>query len=193
MPLVSKTELIEKAIASEVISFPTDTVPALAVLPKKSHLIFKIKKRPQTKPLILMAASVNQLWQYVKGTNEELKIWQAIAAKYLPGALTLVLPSSEKVPPELNPHDSTTIGIRVPNLPIAQEILSETGALATTSANISGKPPITNMQEIDKAFAEVFAIDYISLNNSLVPSTVIKWIENDWQVLRQGAVNFSSL
>lgn len=188
MTLVSQLELIKQAKASKVVSFPTDTVPALAVLPEKSELIFLMKKRTQDKPLILMAASVVELWQYVQGTEKELQIWHKMAQKYLPGALTLVLPSSSKVPPELNPNDPTTIGIRVPNHLIAQQILSQTGALATTSANLSGQPPLTSMQAIATTFPEVFTLNYEEISNNNTPSTVIKWTGNDWQILRQGKI-----
>ena len=68
MTLVSQTELIAGAIAGKVVSFPTDTVPALAVKPKFANLIFQIKRRPANKPLILMAASLDDLFPYVSGT-----------------------------------------------------------------------------------------------------------------------------
>ena len=79
MPLVTQVELIKKAIAEKVVSFPTDTVPALAVLPEKADLIFEIKQRSTDKPLILMAATIDEIWTYVLGTAEERTIWQAIA------------------------------------------------------------------------------------------------------------------
>jgi L-threonylcarbamoyladenylate synthase len=191
MTIVSQPKLIEKACAGEVVSFPTDTVPALAVLPHKSELIFDVKKRPQDKPLILMMASVSQIWQYVRGNEAELAIWKQVATKYLPGALTLVLPASSKVPSQLNPHDPTTIGVRVPDFAIAQEILAATGALATTSANISGKPPLRNLQEISNQFPQVFALDYHQINRETSPSTVIKWTKKGWDILRQGKIKFN--
>ena len=46
------TDLIAGAIAGKVVSFPTDTVPALAVKPEFAQLLFQIKNRPPTKPLI---------------------------------------------------------------------------------------------------------------------------------------------
>ena len=55
--LVSQNELIQKAIAGAVVSFPTDTVPALAVKPDNAALLYQVKQRPETKPLILMGAS----------------------------------------------------------------------------------------------------------------------------------------
>ncbi len=187
MPLVSQNELIQMAIAKKVISFPTDTVPALAVLPQYSALIFKLKKRPQDKPLILMTAEIEQFWQYVEGTEAELKIWQKMAEKYLPGALTLVLPTSKKIPPELNPNQNT-IGLRVPNHPIAREILAQTGSLATTSANISGELPLTSMMEISQTFTEVFTLNSEEKKEISTPSTVIKWTGKNWEILRQGLI-----
>ena len=141
MPLVTQAELIKNTIAGKVVSFPTDTVPAVAVLPEKADLIFDLKQRSTDKPLILMAATVDEIWDYVLGTTQERSIWQAIAKRYWPGQLTLVLPASDRVPPGMNPLNSGTIGIRIPDSAIALEILHQTGPLATTSANLSGQPP----------------------------------------------------
>ncbi|MEB3161322.1 MAG: Sua5/YciO/YrdC/YwlC family protein, partial [Synechocystis sp.] len=58
MVLVSQADLIQGAIAGQVVSFPTDTVPALAVRPDQSGLIYQLKQRDLNKPLILMAATV---------------------------------------------------------------------------------------------------------------------------------------
>ncbi|NES86297.1 MAG: Sua5/YciO/YrdC/YwlC family protein, partial [Moorea sp. SIO2B7] len=57
MTQVSMATLISGALSGKLVSFPTDTVPALAVLPHKSELVFEAKRRPQDKPLILMGAS----------------------------------------------------------------------------------------------------------------------------------------
>jgi len=70
------------------------------------------------------------------------------------------------------------------------QILSQTGPLATTSANISGKPPLQTIAEIDAAFPDVLTLlPTLAPENSIgVPSTVIKWTGNNWQTLRLGAV-----
>lgn len=185
----------------DLISFPTDTVPALAARPDRASLIFAAKQRSLDKPLILMAAEVKELWSYVIGSSEERQIWQQMADRYLPGALTLVLPASDRVSPELNPKDPTTIGVRVPNHPIAQAILSRTGPLATTSANLSGQPALQTMAEIEAQFPQVLTLSpselqalqstsplTSSFSPSGVPSTVVRWTESGWEVLRQGAV-----
>lgn len=193
MPIVSKQELIERAKQGNVVSFPTDTVPALAALPNCADLIFATKKRPPDKPLILMGSSPPEMWKYATGTPQEIDIWQAIAQQYWPGQLTLVLPASLLVPKAMNPIDPTTIGMRIPNSRIAQNILQETGCLATTSANLSGEPPIKNLSEIAEKFPDVFVLDEASVKNqkkygSGLPSTVAKWTGNGWEILRQGSI-----
>ncbi len=184
---VSQKELILEAISGKVISFPTDTVPALASLPQNSSEIFTLKKRPQDKPLILMAASFNTLKPYLQGTPEEISIWQQIATEYWPGALTLVLPASHLLPKSMNPTNSNTIGVRVPKLKIALDILTETGPLATTSANLSGQSPLETMEAINQAFPEILALNEEYLGSGQ-PSTVAKWTGKNWEILRQGSV-----
>lgn len=189
MPLVSCINtLVERAIALDVVSFPTDTLPALAVKPSHSPLIFELKRRSYEKPLILMVHEVAQIWHFVKGETEELKEWQGVARKYMPGALTMVLPAREEIAKNFNPLNPRNIGIRVPNNDIALEILSHTGGLATTSANLSGEDALTDMAEIAEKFPSVWALERKNLNLSGVASTVIQWENNQWKLLRQGQV-----
>lgn len=185
--------LVAGALSGQLVSFPTDTVPALAVQPDHSELIFAAKQRSQDKPLILMGASLESLFPYVTGTAEEFEIWRQVAQKHWPGALTLVLPASEKVPAAMNPTDPTTIGLRVPALEIAIAILSQTGPLATTSANRSGQPPLQTMAEIESEFPDVLTLHASEFPGvkpiwTGVPSTVAKWTGTDWEILRQGGV-----
>lgn len=190
MTQVSLKDLIVGARSGLLVSFPTDTVPALAAIPEKAALIFAAKQRSQDKPLILMAASAEDLWLYVKGSENEYKIWQEVANKYWPGGLTLVLPASQHLPKVMNPIDPTTIGIRVPNSAIARTILAQTGPLATTSANFSGQPALQTMAEIAAQFPNVLALATTESQDEMlgVPSTVAKWTGINWQILRQGAI-----
>lgn len=198
MPQVSLNQLTTHVSAgTHLASFPTDTVPALAAHPEQAALIYTAKQRSFDKPLILMAATVIDLWEYVKGTEAERYQWELVANQYLPGALTLVLPASDRVPSIMNPHDSTTIGVRVPNHAIAQAILAKTGALATTSANLSGQPPLEKISAIEAQFPTVLTLTLdenqriagqYPLAASGVPSTVIRWNGYGWEILRQGAI-----
>ena len=201
MAQVSINQLITIAKSGSLISFPTDTVPALATLPACAGLIFAAKQRSQDKPLILMVGELADLWQFTTGTDRETEIWQAVADRYLPGALTLVLPASDLIPTVMNPLRNQTIGLRVPDCDIARSILRQTGALATTSANLSGQPPLLTMAEISNNFPQVFVLDCqrqtkgdrdLDLSRPTIgqPSTVIQWNSNGWKILRQGAVNF---
>ena len=192
MPQVSVDRAISAARMGNLISFPTDTVPALATLPERAELIFQAKQRSQDKPLILMAGEVADLWQFTAGNERELAIWHAVADRYLPGALTLVLPASESIPAVMNPLGNRTIGLRVPNCNLARSILRQTGALATTSANLSGEPPLLTMAEISANFPQVFALDTeLNLPTTGQPSTVIQWDTSGWKLLRQGAIAFA--
>ncbi|MDZ8082214.1 MAG: L-threonylcarbamoyladenylate synthase [Nostoc sp. SerVER01] len=196
MTQVSLEKLIAGARAGSLVSFPTDTVPALATIPEKAGLIFAAKQRSQDKPLILMAASAGDLWPYVKGSENEYKIWQELTDKYWPGGLTLVLPASGRLPKVMNPTDPTTIGIRVPNSAIAQTILAQTGPLATTSANFSGQPPLQTMVEIAAQFPNVVTLAATESQEQTlglgIPSTVAKWTGTNWEILRQGAIKLDS-
>ena len=194
MPNVDLNGAISAALNGNAISFPTDTVPALATLPAHAAAIFAIKQRSQDKPLILMVGEVADLWQFTIGTDREREIWQAVADRYFPGALTLVLPASNLIPAVMNPLGTHTIGVRVPDCEIARTILRQTGALATTSANLSGEPPLLVMSEIGNRFPQVFALEIeIDLPTPRQPSTVIQWHGSGWKLLRQGAIEFLDL
>lgn len=191
MPQVSLAQLVDAARAgSHLVSFPTDTVPALAVRPDRASMIFEAKQRSKSKPLILMAGRPEDLWGYVGGSAAEREVWSAIAQQYWPGALTLVLPTVAQIPAggfqsqtqnsqettsstaassaeqwlqNLNPADPTTIGIRVPDSAIARHILLQTGPLATTSINRSGEPALTTIEEINAQFPQVLTLSLAEL------------------------------
>jgi L-threonylcarbamoyladenylate synthase len=202
MPQISLFEMARALrVGPALVSFPTDTVPALATCPQHTHLIYVAKRRPIEKPLILMGASFDDLLPYVAGSAAEVRAWRAVAEQHWPGQLTLVLPAMAKpskgiapLPTPTNPQNSKlhTLGIRVPNHPIALELLALTGPLATTSANVSGQPPLLNQLDIAHTFptaltlsAEAFEPDQAA---SGMPSTVAKWTGHSWEILRQGKI-----
>lgn len=201
MPQVSLHAFINQAKAGDaLVSFPTDTVPALAARPDQSDRIYRAKNRPPDKPLILMGANWSDLLPYIAGSEAEVTQWQRVAEHYWPGALTLILPASDRVPLPMNPLQTGTLGIRVPSHPLARYLLKQTGPLSTTSVNRSGQPPLEDMDAIAVQFPDVLVlsaeaiaavartIGRFTLDASGVPSTVIQWRENAWNVLRQGAV-----
>ncbi|MDJ1183079.1 L-threonylcarbamoyladenylate synthase [Roseofilum casamattae] len=191
---------LEQVIAGlregKLASFPTDTVPALAARPDRAEAIYTAKQRSLEKPLILMGATPDALWPFCQGTPAEREIWQDMAQQYWPGMLTLVLPASDRVPLAMHPKDPIAIGVRIPNSPIALEILAATGPLATTSANLSGRPTLSTLAEIETQFPQVLTLNANEVTTvrtgSGVPSTVARWMGNGWEILRQGAVTLES-
>ncbi|MEL6855411.1 MAG: L-threonylcarbamoyladenylate synthase [Cyanobacteria bacterium J06607_13] len=199
MSWVSLDEMARALTSQSVlVSFPTDTVPALATRPEQAGLIYKAKRRPPEKPLILMGASLADLLPYVAGSEREIMVWRAMTERHWPGQLTLVLPASDRTPADLNPTHTGTIGIRVPDHPVALQLLSQTGPLATTSANLSGQPPLTTQSDIARVFPTALTLSpeqYDAQASSGQPSTVALWTGKtsdeasvQWQILRQGKI-----
>ncbi len=192
MSLVSLAALIAGARSGQLVSFPTDTVPALAIRPDRSADIFTLKERSPDKPLILMASSWQEFVPFIDIGHPALEIWQQSAEKYFPGAVTLVLPARDRGA-KLN-QGFTTLGIRIPDSKVAIAILQQTGALLTTSANKSNQPPLRKMRDISNAFPRVLTLgDGIDIDEPLgsgLPSTVVEWTAENWLVRRQGAIKF---
>ncbi len=192
MPQGSIDDLAVAARSGQLICFPTDTVPGLATCPDAAAAIYAAKQRAFEKPLILMAATSEALWPFVQSTPETQQIWQAVAAQHWPGALTLVLQASDCLPRAVNPANPTTVGIRVPNWPIAQQILAQTGPLATTSLNRSGQEPLEALEAIVAEFPTLLTptaeLWMLPDSQDRQPSTVAQWTEQGWAILRQGAV-----
>jgi len=93
------------------------------------------------------------------------------------------------VPQAINSTDTNTVGIRIPNCAAALDILKQTGALATSSANISGQDTLTTAVEIDLAFPAVLVLETMDLSpGSGLPSTVVIWRGSKWEIIRQGSV-----
>jgi L-threonylcarbamoyladenylate synthase len=197
MPRVPFPEFIRGA-QHHIVTFPTDTVPALAAQPENAKLLFQAKQRSPQKSVIMMAADASDLWGYVVGSEPDLLYWQEVSQQHWPGALTLVLPASDRVPRDMNPLTPDTIGLRVPNSAIARHVLAQTGPLATTSANLSGQPALQTLTEIEAAFPDALMLvddDLRSLgyepmqrHQSGLPSTVAEWNGSSWNILRQGGV-----
>ena len=169
------------------IIFPTDTLPAIGCLPRFSKIIYEFKKRDRNKPLILMGSKYEQLIDYVHESAKE--DFEKIASKYWPGALTMVIPSSEQQNVSVTSKDHT-LGIRIPNSAIAQSLLQETGPLLTSSANISGFTGSITAEGIAIDFPTVEILGPIPWEKSSgKASTILFWNKiGDWRLIREGEV-----
>ena len=181
-------ELALKTLKSGLpIIFPTDTLPAIGCLPEFSKIIYKFKKRDRNKPLILMGSEQKQLIDYVHESAK--KDYKNIASKYWPGALTMIVPSSVKKTSILTSRD-LSIGLRIPNLYMAQSLLEKTGPLLTSSANISGLSGSTTAEGVALDFPTVEILGPIPWGKSSGRgSTIISWGKSgDWRLIREGEV-----
>jgi L-threonylcarbamoyladenylate synthase len=183
------TSIITTATQGDLICLPTDTVPGLAVRPDRGELIYQFKGRSNSKPLILLGADVEALVPFLVEDAVAMKAWRSMMDWGWPGALTLVLPCCDRVPPALRTNGF--LGIRVPGLPIAREILARTGPLATTSVNRSGEPALRDPRAIEATFPNLSILDPIHSGpwpTDTEPSTIIQWHDSRWQILRQGSI-----
>ncbi|WP_320668238.1 L-threonylcarbamoyladenylate synthase [Prochlorococcus sp. MIT 1307] len=180
-------DLSAKLQKGAAVIFPTDTLPALASCPLFASQLWEIKRRPANKPFILMGSNSNQLFEYI--SKKALKDAQLMAKKFWPGALTMVLPASGGIVEALNPGESN-LGMRVPACELAIDLLSRSGPLATTSANLSGELPSTNAKDAAKNFPELPLLGPLPWPSaSGLASTVILWRSSGrWQVLRSGSL-----
>ena len=165
-----------------VIAFPTDTVWGLGVLPTRAgaDALFEIKRRPANKHLIIMSDSLEHIKPYM--INYPKRAFE-LAQKYWPGALTLGVPVAGT--------DSMVFGgVRVPNYKPFMELCAviDGHCLATTSANISGQPPLTSAKEIKKVFPDIIVIDNADSPMGGAPSTVAILDGDDINIVRPGGV-----
>ena len=187
-------ELVAILEAGNPVAFPTDTLPALAIKPQYAQRLWQLKKRPAHKPLILMAAEVDQLIAALMIPPPPG--WQALVDQGWPGALTLVLPAAGPVQEALNPGGGS-LGLRIPACPMALQLLRCTGPLATTSANYSDEPACTSPEQISRLFPELPLLAPLPWpTGSGKASTVVAWRQGEngscWQILRQGSLQINS-
>ena len=187
MDLVNRKSALKTLKSGLPIIFPTDTLPAIGCLPKFSTIIYEFKKRDRNKPLILMGSEHKQLIDYVHESAKE--DYENIASKYWPGALTMIIPSSEKQSAVLTSRD-ITLGLRIPNSYMAQSLMKETGPLLTSSANISGFTGSITAEGIALDFPSVKILEPIPWEKSSgKASTIISWKKSgDWRLIREGQV-----
>jgi L-threonylcarbamoyladenylate synthase len=136
---------IRKLKAGGVVAFPTETVYGIGALiskPKAIARIYKIKKRPRSKPLQVLVSSLRQAKELGIFNAEALRL----AKKDWPGPLTLVVKKTKKVPAMVSP--GKTVGLRVPAHRTVLDLIRKVGPIVATSANISGKIPFHNKSAI---------------------------------------------
>jgi L-threonylcarbamoyladenylate synthase len=178
--------------AGEIIAFPTDTVygvGALAFDATGAQVIYRVKQRPPEKALPILLGDFAQVSQVAA---EVTPLARKLAAAFLPGALTIILPKHPKLPREVSALD--TIGVRVPNHAFARALLRAAGAMAVSSANLSGAD---NPQDAKQVYAQLNGSLPLILDGGRargsVPSTVVDCCGTKPIVLREGPVSFAEI
>ncbi len=134
--------------SGELVAFPTETVYGLgadALNPQASKKIYAAKGRPSDNPLIVHIAKFEDLEEIAKEVPQEAK---KLADAFWPGPLTMIVNKNEKVPYETT-GGMDTVAIRMPDHPVALELIRQSGCLiAAPSANTSGRPSPTLAEHV---------------------------------------------
>lgn len=155
---------------------PTDTIYGLHAVAGDDAAVArvaKLKGRGDGKPFVVIAASAGQLREFGADVPEALEgLW--------PAPLTAILRRGEG-----------TVAARVPELAWLRKLLEQIGPLVSTSANRSGTPPISSIDELENQVAEGvdFALDAGMVEGE--PSTIVDFTGESPQILREGDPHFA--
>ncbi|MBA2483731.1 MAG: threonylcarbamoyl-AMP synthase [Nitrosomonas sp.] len=176
--------------------FPTETVYGLGAdisIPSAVNQIFEIKRRPKNHPLIVHFGLASQLQHWAQEIPESA--WK-LATNFWPGPLTLILKRSEHIPPDVT-GGQNTVGLRIPNHPVALALLHALGAetaLAAPSANRFGRiSPTTAAHAKDELGQSVSMILDGGPCQVGLESTIVSFINETATVLRPGGIPISAL
>lgn len=151
--LVDNDETYKQAVdilrSGGVVAFPTETVYGLGAIATDDQAvrrIFEAKGRPADNPLIVHIGRKSEVGRYVEGIPAVAK---TLMDAFWPGPLTLIMEKKPGVIADTVTSGLHTIGIRIPDHPVALRLLRELKLpLAAPSANCSGKPSATEAQHV---------------------------------------------
>lgn len=183
---------IDVLLHGGLVAFPTDTVYGLAAIPFKSEYVeglFSAKGRNNTRAIAILIGDYPDLKLVVEEFDEKSL---RLAHRFWPGPLTLVVPKLTNLPPELSPD--RTIGIRMPDHPIALTLLRRIGPLAVTSANLSGQENTNSAEEVLRQLdGRVHLILDGGRTSGGIPSTVVDCVSSPLTILRQGPITLEDI
>lgn len=181
-------EISEEIKIGKIVIFPTETVYGIggnALDSKAVENLFKIKKRPLNKPISLLVNNINMIEKIAYITDIEYKLIK----EFFPGPLTIVL-RKKKIIPDIVTSNTDFVGVRMPKNDIALKLIEYSKVpIATSSANISGKPSGTNFESLERDLID--HIDYFidgGKSEIGLASTVIQILDGKLKVLREGSI-----
>ncbi|WP_303975139.1 L-threonylcarbamoyladenylate synthase, partial [Streptococcus merionis] len=147
-------DLIQVIKSGGAVILPTETVYGLfakALEESSVNRVYELKQRPRDKAMNLNVASLEEICRFSKDQPDFLpQLFDA----FLPGPLTIILKANDRVPTWVN-SGLETVGFRLPNHPVTQEVIREIGPLIGPSANISGENSGKIFEEIVSQFGQV--------------------------------------
>jgi L-threonylcarbamoyladenylate synthase len=177
--------------AGGLIIYPTDTLYALGADIYNEgavRTVFDTKKRPYSVPLPVAAASISAIETIAYMTPAAY----TICKRFLPGTLTIILKKKPTVP-KIVTSSQDTIAIRIPNNPLALELLSQFGPLTVTSANLHHEKTLDVISDIRMQLGtpNIFGLDDGRLSGW--PSTIIDLSRSPPRVVRKGHISETEL
>lgn len=175
-----------------LVAFPTDTVYGLAAgVYDRAGIdrLYEAKARSASKAIAVLLGDLEQLSLLTPGLSPAA---QRLAARFWPGALTLVVAKHPDLPENLSPLP--TVGIRMPDHDFARALMRQTGPLATSSANISGETnTLIAQQVLEQLDGRVELIIDGGPVQGGVPSTVVDCTQDPPSILREGALAYATI
>ena len=182
-------EAAQDILNGKLVIFPTETVYGIganALNDNACKNIFKAKGRAGDNPLIVHVNNVDMIKQLVEEPNEVEKI---LISTFCPGPFTLILKAKNIIPKSVT-AGLDTVGIRMPSNKIANKLIEYAGVpIAAPSANVSGRPSGTKIEDILKEFdGKVSTIIDDGMVDLGLESTVVRVIDNKVRILRPGKI-----
>ncbi len=175
-----------------IVAFPTDTVYGLGAMYGNHHALNALKKakgRPESKPIPIMIATMDQLYEIAQVNDVAKKLADAL----MPGALTLILKKQEKVSNEMT-NGFDTVAVRMSEDPFVQTLITRLGCpLLVSSANRSDELPGVNDVEVLKQLDG--RIDAIVKGEVLgsIPSTIVDVTQETITIVRKGMIEETAI
>lgn len=182
----TQLEAVAQAItADQPIVFPTDTVYGIGGNPASRvavDAVLAAKGRGRQMPPPVLLANPQQVEIVAKNVPD---VAYRLMEAFWPGPLTLILSTGQGVKYDLGDLPDT-IAVRMPNHPVALQILERTGPLAVTSANLTGQPPATDCAQAVEYFGNQVALYFDGgATAGNVPSTIVSCVD-EVKILRLG-------
>lgn len=165
--------------------FPTDTIYGLAAAVDQRAAVerlYRLRKLDRTKPLSLVCAGLGDVARFAVVDNECFRTMKRV----LPGPYTFILRATKEAP-RLGQSKRKTVGIRVPDHPVAQALVAALGSPLLSTSSLGGDG-LSDPVELAEAYAgtEVsLVLDAGILKGN--PSTIVDWSGDEPEVVREGA------